>query len=207
MTLPNSVTTIGDYSFSLCENLVSIALPGNLTSIGVHAFYFCSALTGISIPNSVTQIGDDAFWGCGALSSVTIPDLFLASIANIGLDFNPGTASKVLNEGIARGLQNNNSFVSSIAAKVLAEQGTAPKITSSLSSQNLRRAATMTYTTTTNFNANAFAAVGLPTGLVIHPVTGVISGKPTKAGTYSTFIYAGVPGGLTTNSVKVFVVQ
>ena len=74
VTIPNSVTSIGDYAFSGCSGLTSITIPNSVTSIGDYAFRDCSGLTSITIPNSVTSIGDYAFSGCSGLISVTIPN-------------------------------------------------------------------------------------------------------------------------------------
>ena len=48
MEIPNTVKTIGDYAFSFCGNLSSIAIPGSVTSIGVDAFRECGGLTDIT---------------------------------------------------------------------------------------------------------------------------------------------------------------
>ena len=79
-TIPNSVTSIGNYAFNGCEALTSITIPNSVTSIGVSAFYGCTGLTSITIPNSVTSIGDQAFRGCTGLTSITIPN----SVRSIG---------------------------------------------------------------------------------------------------------------------------
>ena len=72
VTIPNSVTSIGDYAFSGCSSLTSITIPNSVTSIGYGAFSDCSSLTSITIPNSVTSIGNSAFHDCSSLTSVTI---------------------------------------------------------------------------------------------------------------------------------------
>ncbi|MBQ1994965.1 MAG: leucine-rich repeat protein, partial [Clostridia bacterium] len=57
-TIPDSVTTIGDYAFSSCTSLTSVAIPDSVTAIGEYAFYYCIGLTSITIPDSITTIGN-----------------------------------------------------------------------------------------------------------------------------------------------------
>ena len=81
VTIPNSVTTIGNNVFNGCTSLTSITLPNSVTSIGNNAFLGCTGLTRITLPNSVTSIGRDAFRDCSALTSITIP----RSVTSIGV--------------------------------------------------------------------------------------------------------------------------
>ena len=39
LTIPNSVTSIGDFAFSDCKSLMSVTIPNTVTSIGEDAFY------------------------------------------------------------------------------------------------------------------------------------------------------------------------
>ena len=41
-----------------------VVIPESLTSIGNYTFYNCFNLTSVTIPNSVTSIGDGAFYDC-----------------------------------------------------------------------------------------------------------------------------------------------
>ena len=84
-TIPNSITSIGDWAFLYCEGLESITIPESVTSIGHYAFKDCSSLTEIEIPNSITNLGLCVFSGCSNLSSVKLP----ATISSI-----PGHAFK-----------------------------------------------------------------------------------------------------------------
>ncbi|MBQ3018887.1 MAG: leucine-rich repeat domain-containing protein, partial [Clostridia bacterium] len=90
VTIPNSVTKIGDGAFYNCDSLTSITIPNSITEIGDRAFCDCSSLTSIAIGNSVTKIGVSAFEDCFSLKSVKINDI--ASWCNIsfsGGDSNP----------------------------------------------------------------------------------------------------------------------
>ena len=80
ITIPNSVTSIGNMAFYYCRGLTSISIPNSVTSIGEHAFEYCYGLTSVTIGNSVTSIGADAFWSCDGLTSITIPN----SVTSIG---------------------------------------------------------------------------------------------------------------------------
>ena len=87
--IPETVTTIGQYSFSYCNLLATISIPDSVKSIEKRAFDSCENLTSITIPDGVTSIDSDAFaWcsnltssinsnafnGCKGLTSITIPN-------------------------------------------------------------------------------------------------------------------------------------
>ena len=46
-TIPDSVTTIGDYAFAYCDSLTSVNIPDSVTTIGKGAFYGCNRLTSV----------------------------------------------------------------------------------------------------------------------------------------------------------------
>ncbi len=109
VSLPDGLTSIGNYAFYECTSLASVTIPDSVTSIGMYAFYECTSLASVTIPdsvayigpasfrdctslasvtigNSVTTIGGGAFYGCTSLASVTIPNsvTFIGDDAFIG---------------------------------------------------------------------------------------------------------------------------
>ena len=66
-----------------------------------------------------------------------------------------------------------------------------PVITSDFSTVSIPKGKLIPrFTITTNFGAKSFAAKGLPKGLKLNTKNGVISGKPTKSGTYTVTLTA-----------------
>ena len=76
ITIPSGVTKINGNTLANCYALTSAAIPDSITSIGNSAFAHCYALTSITTPDSVTSIGSSMFQNCYALKSITIPDSF-----------------------------------------------------------------------------------------------------------------------------------
>jgi len=62
--IEKGVTSIGEWTFYNCSNLISIEIPASVTSIGCGAFKDCSSLASIEVPTSVMSVGDSAFKGC-----------------------------------------------------------------------------------------------------------------------------------------------
>lgn len=70
--IPNSVTSIGNYAFASCYNLVNVIVPNSVTDIGDYAFENCVHLINATIGSSVTSIGDAPFKGCDSLTAIHV---------------------------------------------------------------------------------------------------------------------------------------
>jgi hypothetical protein len=79
-TIPDSVTSIGDYAFAGCYGLTSVTIPNSVMSIGSNAFDYCIGLTSVTIPASVTSIGSSAFLYCRDLTKA----YFLGNAPSMG---------------------------------------------------------------------------------------------------------------------------
>ncbi|EAY21278.1 surface antigen BspA-like [Trichomonas vaginalis G3] len=78
--IPESVTVLGEYSFYMNE-ITSITLHNSVTTLKDYCFYFCSNLITLTIPESVKYIGEGAFTSCTSLINVT----FLGQVDQLGL--------------------------------------------------------------------------------------------------------------------------
>ena len=80
VTIPQSVTSIGNDAFTNCRGLNSLTIKDAAISIGDWAFAQCYSLSLLSLGKNIKTIGDHAFDDCRALKSVTIPQ----SVTSIG---------------------------------------------------------------------------------------------------------------------------
>ncbi|MBQ7949219.1 MAG: leucine-rich repeat protein [Clostridia bacterium] len=102
LTLPETLKTMGDRTFSGCTNLAYVELP-SLTKLGSYTFYGAEALkeatfgngattvgaytfanTGVTqvlLGNTMTTIAEGAFYGCNSLTEINLPD----TVTSIGM--------------------------------------------------------------------------------------------------------------------------
>jgi hypothetical protein len=73
--IPNSVKIINSQTFDGCTNLKNVVISNGVTSINSYAFYGCSNLENITIGSGVTSIGESAFDGCTSLENVYATDV------------------------------------------------------------------------------------------------------------------------------------
>ena len=68
------VTGIDTYAFANCPAITSVTIPDSVTFIGDGAFGECIGLTGIAIPASVTSIGSGVSEGCTSLVNIAVDE-------------------------------------------------------------------------------------------------------------------------------------
>ena len=69
-TIPNTVSTVGEYAFYGCTTLSNITIPDSVVRLKNSAFRSCTGLQSVTIPESVIAIDGYAFDSCSKLKEV-----------------------------------------------------------------------------------------------------------------------------------------
>ncbi len=87
LTLPSSVTSIGEGAFSQVEGLKTIIIPGTCKVIGTNAFANNKTLEKVILQEGVEIIGDSAFKNCLNLNTVEMANS-VKKIKNLAFYYN-----------------------------------------------------------------------------------------------------------------------
>ena len=71
VTIPDTLTQIGDRVFYKCESLERVQIGENVESIGKYAFQGCTSLKELTLPDSVKTLDKNAFYKCSSLERIT----------------------------------------------------------------------------------------------------------------------------------------
>lgn len=74
ISLPNTITGIGNGAFEGCTSLTQISIPDSVTTLQSNVFKNCTSLKNVKLPNSITQLSMDLFANCSSLTQITIPE-------------------------------------------------------------------------------------------------------------------------------------
>lgn len=72
ISLPETLNSIGTYTFYKASLSGTVALPDSLTQLGASAFSGCEKVEAIQIGSGLTDIPKDAFDGCTNLKTITV---------------------------------------------------------------------------------------------------------------------------------------
>ena len=74
VTLPDSISSIGQHAFAYCVKITSIKIPSCVTNLEGYVFSGCEELGTVTFQEGLTSIGEHAFYGCNKLKSILLPD-------------------------------------------------------------------------------------------------------------------------------------
>ncbi len=78
VTLPETLTAIGEDAFGFCSALETITIPQFVTELGAYAFHDCTVLKEIGLPENLLTVRREAFANCLALETIALPDTVTA---------------------------------------------------------------------------------------------------------------------------------
>ncbi len=74
ISIPDTVTDIGNYAFRYCTSLKSVKIPGSVAVINCETFYNCTELQNVTLSEGLTKIDTRAFAGCVKLTDLKLPN-------------------------------------------------------------------------------------------------------------------------------------
>ena len=136
VSLPEGLSSIGDYAFLGFRSLTEINLPSGITYIGDQAFSNCHALSELSLGEQVQHIGSYAFYNCRSLKKIEIPD----SVSYLGYSAFSGCNSleeALLGTGLESILSNTFGYCSALKSVTIPHSVTAIEYSAFLSCDSL----------------------------------------------------------------------
>lgn len=74
VSLPKSLTTLGERCFSECAGLIDLPISDNVTTLKQSGCYKCTSLKSVRLPKNLETIEGFMFQYCSALDTIDVPD-------------------------------------------------------------------------------------------------------------------------------------
>lgn len=104
INIPSTVKTIGNGSISVCSSLTEVTVPYGVNLLGGWCFASCTSLENINLPSSLKTISYECFLNCPLLMDVTIP----SSVTSIqGYAFGLGVSHRYYYDMVLRGVSGS----------------------------------------------------------------------------------------------------
>lgn len=105
ISIPASVTELGESAFENCQSLVAFDLPVNVTNVGASLLSGCASLKSVTLHEGLTAIPASFVQGCGLLESLEVP----STVTVIG-EFAMSECSKLTQTNIPEGVTKLERF-------------------------------------------------------------------------------------------------
>ena len=122
LTIPESITKVGNYAFNGWSALKTLAIHNNVTEVGTSAFDGCVGLLSVKIGENVESIKEKAFNNCSGLTVIQIPN----SVTRIEASAFAGTSLNSLTIGTGVTFIGNNAFANDKPVKTIWFTNTPP---------------------------------------------------------------------------------
>ena len=155
VVLPETIESIGNFSFYKCTNLRKVNLDKlpNLKVIGNSAFRGCDLSETSLISESIEEIGEDAFRNC---TSLEIEDLSLPNLETLGRDAFYGVKiKKISNLGKITTLPTTSGSTQDFGDKSVLEEVVLPRTVTSIPSNSFKN-----YSVLKNINLEYIQGIG-----------------------------------------------
>ena len=114
ISIPDTVTTIGECAFYSCKQITEVHLPESVTSICNSAFGNCEKLSSINLTDHITRLEGYSFNCCSSLKEINIPKkitkIFSATFSQCSF------SSVVIPSNITEIGSNNFAYCSSLTS-------------------------------------------------------------------------------------------
>ena len=125
ITLPVSITKIGDSAFNGCTKLTDVTIPIWVTSIGKQAFYNATGITSVTFSGDRSEaltIGEYAFSGCNSIAGITFEANTLEASQRKGITVSANAFGGSSNSKLATVTVKAGTIISSIGKSAFAGQ-------------------------------------------------------------------------------------
>lgn len=109
VSIPESVTSIGNSAFYNCMKLKSLRIPSRVTSYAYELTQNCGALVDVQLPEGLITIGGFAFKNCYLLPKIILPST-LEKLDNVQHFFNCFALRKLIVKAVVPPQVNSDSF-------------------------------------------------------------------------------------------------
>ena len=187
-------------------------VPATVNGATVHSYVdFGGSAPAPVITSSLSAAGQVGQAFSYTISASNSPISYSASALPAGLTLQSasisGTPTQAGTFSVQIGASNSAGTGSApLQIQISPILGTAPVITST-SNASAQVGGDFSYTIVATNSPTSYGASGLPNGLSLNAATGVISGKPTQAGTYALTLEANNAGGTGTRILVISVVS